>query len=166
MARFPDSVPVPPEPVLGGGWTLRPAAEDAGRPRHTGRAWAVTQGGGGPVFLLRLDRVSQHPVRACYPFGAHDLVVALVLPEPAPSVADLASRLLRRLVPALFAADPRCRRIVAAPAQHDAVGLQALDAGGFRQVTEAELPDGDVVLCAAERPEIAELSTALDDMPH
>ena len=166
MARFLDSVPVPPEPVLGGGWTLRPAAEDGRPARNAQRTWAVTRDGGGPTFLLHLGRVTHHPVRACYPFGAHDLVVAVVLSEATPSAEGDASRLLRQLVPALFAADARCRRIVAAPVRHDAASQQVLDAGGFRQIAEAELHDGDVVLFAAERPEIADLSTALDDMPH
>ncbi|MGW6908667.1 GNAT family N-acetyltransferase [Streptomyces sp. NPDC054940] len=134
--------------------------------RPAGRTWTVIHCGGGPPFLLHLSRVSRHPVRACYPFGAHDLVVALVLPGSAPSGEDVASRLLRQLAPALFAADARCRRIVAAPDEHDAVGRRVLAAGGFREITEAELPDGGVVLFATERPEIADLSTALDDMPH
>jgi hypothetical protein len=110
---------------------------------------------------LRLYRVRDHPLRACYPYGAHDLAVRLVRQDLAE-----AGRLLRDLVPALFAADPRCRRVVAAPAEDDIAAQAAFEAGGFRRVAEADLPDGSVVLYTVEPPEIAELPTALDDMPH
>ncbi|WP_427918318.1 GNAT family N-acetyltransferase [Streptomyces sp. cg40] len=150
-----DQVPAPPVPELGDGWVLRALTD--------GPAVACTaiDADGGPPILLRLRRVLRDPVRACYPFGAHDLILSVVPPEGAP-----VARLLGALVPALFAADPRCRRLVAAPDEDDAVARAVLEAGGFRQVTEADLPGGSVVLFAAERPEVAGLSTALDDMPH
>ncbi|MET8977080.1 hypothetical protein ABZX85_15800 [Streptomyces sp. NPDC004539] len=100
-----------------------------------------------------IHRVAQHPVRACYPYGGHDLLVELPLPEG-------------EFLPALFAAHPRCRRIVAAPAEDDAPGRLALEEAGFRPVAEADLPTGTVVLYTAEPAKIMGVSTALDDMPH
>lgn len=148
-------------PELGDGWVLRPFTDGPAV------AYAVTGADGGPPILLRLRRVLRDPVRACYPFGAHDLVVSAVPPEGDPAAGrTMTARLLRVLVPALFAADPRCRRLVAAPDEDDTVTRTVLEAGGFRQVAEADLPGGSVVLCAVERPEVAGLSTALDDMPH
>jgi hypothetical protein len=151
MATVLDDVPTAPVPALGGGWTLRPAAA---------HAYAAARDSG-PVILLGIHRVRHHPLRACYPFGAHDLVVEFRNP-----VADPAPDLLRELVPALFGSTPNCRRIIAAPDEDDARTQRALEAGGFSRVAEADLPAGSVVLYAAERPEIARLSTALDDMPH
>ncbi|WP_338899947.1 hypothetical protein WBG99_33490 [Streptomyces sp. TG1A-60] len=177
MATLPHTAP---ETALGGGWSLRPLDGPLGASRSAARGYAASYGdgdGGGPEeFLVRVQRVRHHPLRACYPFGAHDLVVwlgddgddtgadcddrAARVPEEA------ASGLLRVLAPALFAADARCRRVIAAPDEHDVHAQRILAAGGFRRITEADLPDCSVVLFAVEPPDIAELSTALDDMPH
>ncbi|WP_367325655.1 GNAT family N-acetyltransferase [Streptomyces sp. HUAS ZL42] len=155
-------VPSPPEPVLGADWTLRPAADSG----HGLGAYTVAPRGGGTPVELRLHRVAHHPLRACYPYGAHDISVGLVLPDHAEAGQDLAGRLLGDLVPALFAADPLCRRVVAAPAEDDTATQDTFAAGGFRRITEADLPSGSVVLFAAEPSWLADLATALDDMPH
>ncbi|MER5213914.1 GNAT family N-acetyltransferase [Streptomyces sp. NPDC002838] len=158
MTTFLDVQP-PPEPVLGDGWTLRPLA-DAG---HGVRAYAAVPRGGGTPVELRLYRVQQHPLRVCYPYGAHDIAVGLVVVEDA---ENMAGRLLSELAPALFAADPHCRRVVAAPAEDDTAAQDAFEAGGFRRVAESDLPGGNVVLFTAEPSWLADLPTALDDMPH
>ncbi|MER5802172.1 GNAT family N-acetyltransferase [Streptomyces mirabilis] len=152
----------PLEPSPGAGWTLRPLA-DAGQGV---RAYAAVPRGGGAPVELRLHRVQHHPLRACYPYGAHDIAVGLVLPDLTEAGQDLAGRLLKNLVPALFSADPLCRRVVAAPAEEDIAAQSVFEAGGFRRVTEVDLSDGSVVLFAAEPPRITDLPTALDDMPH
>ncbi|MBP5941872.1 hypothetical protein [Streptomyces acidiscabies] len=100
---------------------------------------------------MTIHQISRHPVRACYPYGAHDLLVE----PPFPSS-----------LPAVFAAHPRCRRLVAAPAEDDTSAQLALESAGFRRITEADLPTGTVVLYVAEPPEVMGVSTALDDMPH
>lgn len=166
MATDLDDVRVPPVPAIGGGWALRRVAEPSGSPRSTARTYAAALDGGPEEILVRIQRVLHHPLRGCYPFGSHDLAVDLVLPEPAPSGQSPASGLLRGLGPALFAAAPNCRRVIAAPDEHDVRAQRVLEAGGFRRITEADLPDGSVVLFAVEPPGIAGLSTALDDMPH
>ncbi|MFK0154741.1 GNAT family N-acetyltransferase [Streptomyces sp. NPDC090493] len=164
MTALLNPVPAPPEPVLGG-WTLRPLTEPEVSQR-TGRTYSASRDGGGTAVVLRLHRVLHHPLRASYPFGAHDLAVNLVVPEPTRAGQEAAARLLHALVPALFAADPYCRRVVAAPDEDDAAMQLTLETGGFHRIAEADLPDGSVVLFAAEPDGIAGLSTALDDMPH
>ncbi|GAA3777362.1 GNAT family N-acetyltransferase [Streptomyces phyllanthi] len=173
MASVPDDAPELPVPALGGGWALRPVAEPPGSPRSRAFTAARDRDGDAPTIVLRIHRVLHHPLHACYPFGAHDLAVELdpavglpvdldsVPADPAPPAA-----LLRALVPALFAASPDCRRVIAAPDEDDVRAQDVLEAGGFRRIAEADLPGRSVVLFAAEPPGIAGLPTALDDMPH
>lgn len=164
MALLLDAASLPPVPSLDGGWVLRPAGDCVGGSARGARAYTAVRDGG-PHVLLEIHRVPRHPLCLCYPFGAHDLAVEIAL--PAGTGPEEAAGLLRALVPALFAAEPRCRRIVAAPAEDDTAAQDALAAAGFRRITEADLPGGaTVVLHAAEPPELADLSTALDDMPH
>lgn len=158
MAMTLEPAPVPPVPALGHGWTLRPADDTTGHARRT----YIAALSGEPVAHLEIHRVRRHPVRACYPYGAHDLLLDLTVHTPGPA----GSGLLRELVPALFSTDPHCRRIIAAPAEDDTLALLTYERGGLRRVTEADLPGGTVVLLTAEPPQIAHLSTALDDMPH
>ncbi|WP_327699142.1 GNAT family N-acetyltransferase [Streptomyces sp. NBC_00459] len=169
MATAPDAQPALGEPRLGGRWVLRALARPPYGLRRE-RTYSVRAAEGGPELFLRLHRVPDHPLRDCYPFGAHDLAVGLTLPGADETRAGggpgPAARLLRDLVPALFALDPGCRRVIAAPDEDDTATQLALESGGFRRIAEADLPGGSVVLFAAEPPGIARLSTALDDMPH
>ncbi|MGC0416904.1 GNAT family N-acetyltransferase [Embleya sp. AB8] len=146
--------PALPVPTLDG-WTLRRVA---GAAPGTYTAWH----GGEPLTRLELRRVAGDRLRNCYPYGEHDLAVRVHPAAPRATVVAL----LRALVPALFAADPRCRRVVAAPAENDAAARAVYVAGGLRQVAEADLPEGTVVLLTAEPPQLAELPTSLADMPH
>ncbi|KUO05197.1 GNAT family N-acetyltransferase [Streptomyces caeruleatus] len=161
MALVLDAPPAPSLPPRAGGWALRPTTDPAEASRRGARAYTATCDAGPPV-RLEIHRVPHHPLRACYPFGAHDLVLSVT---PATEVAPITD-LLRGLLPALFTADPRCRRIIAAPAECDSATQLTLEAAGFRRVTEADLPDGSVVLYTAEPPSVTGVSTALDDMPH
>jgi hypothetical protein len=165
-----DTVPTPPVPALSGDWTVRLAdpATDGPATGPTSRATRTCLAllDGEPVALLRIHRVLGHPLRGCYPAGAHDLVLDLTLSGGGPADVESAGRLLRDVVPALFAADSRCRRVIAAPAEDDTSALRLFEAGAFRRVAEADLREGTVVLLAVEPPEITGLSTSLDDMPH
>lgn len=145
------------------GWTLRPVANAAYPARRTTRTYTASRDDGGPEIGFAVHRVPDHPLRACYPFGAHDLALSLAPPAPAPAATV---GLLQGLVPALFTADPHCRRVIAAPDENDTAAQLLLEQGGFIRVAEADLPQGSVVLYAVEPPGLAGLSTALDDMPH
>jgi hypothetical protein len=190
VVTCPDTSPAT---ALGGGWTLRPADEPSAAGRSPARRYTASHGDGDARvdLLVRVQPVRNHPLRACYPYGEHDLVVGLDSDSDTDTDTDSADRddrgegcggdrdgpaahgpasavpgLLRVLAPALFAADAHCRRVIAAPDECDIHAQRILADGGFRRITEADLPGGSVVLFAAEPPDVAELSTALDDMPH
>ncbi|MBO4256353.1 GNAT family N-acetyltransferase [Streptomyces griseorubiginosus] len=145
------------------GWRLR-SLPDSSRPaRWTTRVYAASPVEGAAEIEFSLHSVPEHPLRACYPYGAHDLAVSIAASAGG---EGLAARLLRDLVRALFTAEPRCRRVIAAPEEDDTATQLLLVEGGFLRVTEADLPCRTVVLYAVEPPRLAGLSTALDDMPH
>ncbi|WP_189783545.1 hypothetical protein [Streptomyces capitiformicae] len=102
------------------------------------------------------------PLRVCYPYGGHDIAVE---PTAGETAQPLVGRSLNGLVTALFAAAPLCRRVVAAPAEDDTAAQGAFEAGGFRRVTEADLPTGTVVLFTAEPSWLADVPTALTTCP-
>lgn len=161
MTLVLDAPPVPSLPLRAAGWTLRPTTASADVSRGNARVHTATCDAG-PAVRLEIHRVPHHPLRACYPFGAHDLILSVTPPTETAPITEL----LRSLLSALFTADPRCRRIIAAPAENDSETQRTLEAAGFRRVTEADLPDGSVVLYTAEPPAVTSVSTALDDMPH
>ncbi|GGV76176.1 hypothetical protein GCM10015535_07550 [Streptomyces gelaticus] len=163
--------PAPALPSAVGPWTLRPVPStppDGGlplpAPAGTGRAYTALRAGYAPAYRVEIQRVLSHPLRGCYPVGARDLLLALVplSPQPEPDTAAL----LDALTQALFGADPRCRRIMAAPDVEDVPALERYTAGHFRTVAEADLHEHTVTLMVVEPPRVTEVSTALDDMPH
>lgn len=171
----------PPVPALPGhvaGWSLRPTGSEpvactalfAAAPAGAVRAYAAGIGHDGPpAALVTIHRVLHHPLRGCYPVGAHDLLLEVVATAPQPpSSADApdATSLPASLVAALFAADPSCRRIMTAPAVEDTTAQERYAAGGFRPVAEADLHEGTVVLMVIEPVQVTTIATALDDMPH
>ena len=156
------SLAAPAEPDVPG-WTLKRVPGSAGPLHRTTRTYSATPAGRGAAVEFQVHRVAHHPLRACYPYGAHDLAVSIARPTPEEGPA---ARLLQDLVPALFTADPRCRRVIAAPDEDDTATQLLLEQGGFHRVAEADLPDGSVALYAVEPPRLAGFPTALDDMPH
>ncbi|MER5357571.1 hypothetical protein [Streptomyces sp. NPDC002785] len=166
MSHGPE--PVPALPARVGVWTLRPVPStplDGGLPLPaTARAYTARRGGSAPAFRVEIQRVLSHPLRGCYPVGARDLLLALqpLTPQPEPETAALLDALTR----ALFGADPHCRRIMAAPDAEDVPGQERYAAGHFRTVAEADLHERTVTLMVVEPPQVTEVSTALDDMPH
>ncbi|WP_073785238.1 GNAT family N-acetyltransferase [Streptomyces sp. CB01580] len=172
-------LPVPALPGHVCGWTLRPAgsapATGATVPFGTDPAGAVrtctanSGHDGGPVVRVTIHRVLHHPLRGCYPVGAHDLLLELDITEPRnPATGDGrdTAGLLRSLVAALFAADPSCRRITAAPPVEDTAARERYAAGGFRPVAEADVREGTVVLMVVEPTQVTTIDTALSAMPH
>ncbi|MEV6161943.1 GNAT family N-acetyltransferase [Streptomyces sp. NPDC052052] len=170
-------LPVPPLPGHLGGWSLHPTvaehpSPDAAfgtAPAGAVRAYSVSRGHDGqPVARLTVHRVVHHPLRGCYPVGAHDLLLELVVTPPhapATAVPDTAE-LLGSLAAALFAADPSCRRIMTAPAVEDIAAQERYAAGGFRPVAEADVREGTVLLMVVEPEQVTTIATSLSDMPH
>lgn len=163
MATHLATIPPPPLPRLATPWSLTPTDGEADAPR-TGRTF-VAAIDGEPIAQVDLGRVLRLRLRACYPAGAHDLALTLT-PLTGHSDEPRLQDLLTLLVPALFTADPHCRRIVAAPREADDAAVRTFAAAEFRHVIDAELEDVCIVLLAAEPARITGLSTALDDMPH
>ncbi|MFE2093964.1 GNAT family N-acetyltransferase [Streptomyces sp. NPDC057582] len=171
-------LPVPALPGHVAGWSLRPtgskpvsdAAPFGPAPAGTVRAYTASTGHDGPpVVRVTIHRVLHHPLRGCYPVGAHDLLLELVTTAPQPpSAADGpdTTALLDSLVAALFAADPSCRRIMTAPAIEDTAAQEQYAAGGFRPVAEADVHGGTVLLMVVEPAQVTTIATALSDMPH
>ncbi|MFB7914960.1 GNAT family N-acetyltransferase [Streptomyces sp. NPDC056061] len=166
MSHGPEPVPALPADL--GTWTLRPVPStppDGGLPLPvTARAYSARRGESAPAFRVEIQRVLSHPLRGCYPVGAQDLLLVLqpLAPQPEPETAALLGALTR----ALFGADPRCRRIMAAPDAEDVPARERYTAGHFRTVAEADLHERTVTLMVVEPPQVTEVSTALDDMPH
>lgn len=171
-------LPVPDLPGHVAGWSLRPTGSEpvagaalfGAAPAGAVRAYVAGIGHDGPpAARVTIHRVLHHPLRDCYPVGAHDLLLEVVATAPQPpSPADVpdTTALLGSLVAALFTADPSCRRIMTAPAVEDTAAQERYAAGGFRPVAEADLREGTVVLMVVEPVQVTTIATALDDMPH
>jgi RimJ/RimL family protein N-acetyltransferase len=94
-----------------------------------------------PVAYLQVYRVLRDRIAAFYPYDAHDLGVHLAIGEKVLTGKGLAIRLGEVLAPSLFAADPRCRRIVVEPDVTNTAAVRVAQGLGFRPVGEVELPD-------------------------
>ncbi|MEU9763390.1 GNAT family N-acetyltransferase [Streptomyces sp. NPDC001834] len=170
-------LPVPTLPGHVSGWDLRPAGSSptagatapfGAAPAGAVRTYTASTGHDGrPGARVTIHRVLHHPLRGCYPVGAHDLLLELDVTQTASADGgqDTAG-LLHSLVAALFTADPSCRRITAAPAVEDTAAQERYAAGGFRPVAEADVREGTVMLMVAEPAQITTIATALSAMPH
>lgn len=183
--HHPLSVPTLPGHVPG--WTLRPAGSGPSAGAAT-RTYTASGGHDGrTVARVTIHRVLRHPLRGCYPVGGHDLLLELDMAAPRPPSGDDGraagdgspahdgpsgddgqdtAGLLGSLVAALFAADPSCRRVTAAPAVEDTAARVRYAAGGFRPVAEADVREGTVMLMVAEPAQVTTIATSLSEMPH
>lgn len=184
VLRTDFCVPPPPIPSLSGGWSLRPVCSTAdlavirdwptvsgeapGRTGDAGRSSRVLLAAcdSVPVLCVEAHRVVHHPLRDCYPVGAHDLVLEFVAYTSRADARELLVSLLPELTRAFFTADPRCRRITVAPDADRTAEIEAFLDGGFGFADEVDMPERTVVLLAVEAPRIAGIATALDAMPH
>ncbi|MFD6279174.1 GNAT family N-acetyltransferase [Streptomyces sp. NPDC060209] len=176
VGHLPLSVPSLPSHIddwslrLTGAGPVAGAVPFGAAPAGAARAYHASTGhDGASAARVTIHRVLNHPLRGCYPVGAHDLLLELVIAAPRPpSFVDApnTSALLESLVAVLFAADPSCRRIMTAPAVEDTDAQERYTAGGFRPVAEVDVHEGTVVLMAIEPVQITTIATALDEMPH
>ncbi|MBL7487654.1 hypothetical protein I6A60_19420 [Frankia sp. AgB1.9] len=100
-------------------------------------------------------------LRAAYPAHSHDVEVRLigVLPE-----GELAAVLAAAGRDALDA-DPRCRRVVFAPAATDLAAVAAAERAGFRHVVDVEIPGVGLSLLALEPAWVTSFDNGLDRVP-
>ncbi|AHH17698.1 hypothetical protein NONO_c29090 [Nocardia nova SH22a] len=116
---------------------------------------------GGVRVGVRLRRCVAGRLRDSYPVAGHDIEVEVSDPSEPEVLADL----LGTLVPALWKAEPRCRRIIFAPLADDERTVAAARSCGFRPVVEVDLAEATVLLMVAEPGWVTALDGGLDDVP-
>lgn len=109
---------------------------------------------------VTLERCAAGRLRNAYPVSEHDLE-ARVSELPAAALAAL----LAELAPAVFTADPRCRRLVFAPPEGELALLSAAEEAGFRYVVDVDLAEGLVSLAVAEPGWVTAVDMDLDRVP-
>jgi RimJ/RimL family protein N-acetyltransferase len=107
---------------------------------------------GEPFAYLELYRVRLDVLAAYYEYDDHDWGVHVAIGDAARTGAGLGRRLLAAVADALFAADPRCRRVVAEPDVRNAPSLRAFAAAGFERSAKLDLPGKTAALMIRTRP--------------
>lgn len=144
----------PADLVLGPGWkTVRTSRG------HAAADLRVRRDGG--TVDARLERCAAGRLRDTYPVGAHDVEIRLGAGTP----RDVLPELLRTLTRAVFAADPRCRRVVHAVPVDDRDALGAAAAAGFRHAVDVDLGPEELGLLVSEPDWVTGTDMDLDRVP-
>ncbi|MDU0288078.1 GNAT family N-acetyltransferase [Saccharothrix longispora] len=106
---------------------------------------------GGPLLYVEVYRAARDVVAGVYPARPHDLGLHLAVGELAMTDRGLVRSLLPVLADALFAADPRCTRVVLEPDVRNRRAISSFTAGGFAPVGEVLLPDKVALLMVRTR---------------
>jgi hypothetical protein len=116
---------------------------------------------------VRVERCVAGRLREAYPAGAGDLEVRIDRIDGIDGGCphDTLAELLRTLVDAVRAADPRCRRIVYAAAEDDQDAIAAATAAGFRPVVAVDLGEQQLGLLVVEPDRGSAIDTDLDHVP-
>ena len=115
----------------------------------------------GDAVTLVLSRSARSSLAAAYPVGSSDLLVTVEAGEPAAVGQALAS-----LVPALWQADPKARRLLVAVEHEDAALTEALTRAGLAHAVAVDTAEGTTVtLFAAEPEHVRNEPSDIDDMP-
>lgn len=101
---------------------------------------------GRPVGYVELYRVVRDTLADCYPRHPRDLGVHVAIGEPDAVGRGLGSSLLSAVADGLFAAEPRCLRVVAEPDVHNGASIGAFRKAGFVQEREIGLPAKNAAL--------------------
>lgn len=153
--------PLPPL-TFAAPWTIRTAD------RRGPRACLMLGHRDGRTARVEVRRCGAGRLRDSYPVGAHDIEIAWDEP-PQPTVVE---PVLRAVLDAVWAADPRCRKVVYAadrsegdirPADESVLG--AVAAAGFRHVVDVDVPGAELSLWVAEPDRMREKDFALDTVP-
>ncbi|QFZ22109.1 GNAT family N-acetyltransferase [Saccharothrix syringae] len=104
-----------------------------------------------PVVYLEVYRAARDVVAGVYPARPHDLGLHVAVGELAMTDRGLVRSLLPVLTDALFAADPRCTRVVLEPDVRNRRAVSSFTAGGFAPVGEVLLPDKVALLMVRAR---------------
>lgn len=147
---------VPALPVLRVDGAARTTVESWSR-----RAGRLRLGAGGAEITVRVERCAAGRLKDAYPVGAHDVEVVLETDQG----TETASALLRTLVRAVRAADPRCRRVVYAVAEGDRNAADRAASAGFRYVVDVDLADRQLSLLVHEPDWVTDTDADLDHVP-
>jgi RimJ/RimL family protein N-acetyltransferase len=103
------------------------------------------------VVYLEVYRVVRDVLAGAYPARPHDLGLHVAVGEPSMTGRGLVRSLLPEVADALFAADPRCTRVLLEPDVRNRRAVRAFTAGGFAPVGEVPLPDKAALLMVRSR---------------
>lgn len=106
---------------------------------------------GTELGYVELYRVRRDPLGDYYDCDLYDWGVHVAIGEPDRIGGGIGRRLLAALAGALFAADPRCRRVVAEPDVRNEPSIRAFAAAGFVRVADLRLPDKTAALMVYQR---------------
>jgi RimJ/RimL family protein N-acetyltransferase len=103
------------------------------------------------VAYLEIYRVRLDVLGTVEPAAPDDLGVHIAIGDATRTGTGLGSRLLRTVVDAVLAADPRCARVLAEPDEDNIRSIRAFGNAGFRSVRRVTLPDKSAVLMVRKR---------------
>ncbi|MFC6088535.1 GNAT family N-acetyltransferase [Saccharothrix sp. BKS2] len=106
---------------------------------------------GDPVMYLEVYRAARDVVAGVYPARPHDIGLHVAVGELGMTDRGLVRSLLPELADALFAADPRCTRVLLEPDVRNRRAISSFTAGGFAPVGEVLLPDKVALLMVRSR---------------
>jgi RimJ/RimL family protein N-acetyltransferase len=114
------------------------------------RPWLVALDGE-PVAYVEVYRPARDVIARHLAVEAHDLGVHIAIGDPDRTGRGLGPRVLRAVVDGLFAADPRCTRVLGDPDAAHAVARRAFAAAGFAPLVDVDLPHKRAALVAHVR---------------
>jgi lysine N-acyltransferase len=107
--------------------------------------------GGDPLMYLEVYRAARDVVAQVYAARPHDLGLHVAVGDLGMTDRGLVRSLLPVLTDALFAADPRCTRVLLEPDVRNRRAISSFTAGGFQPVGEVLLPDKVALLMVRTR---------------
>ncbi|MDA0567791.1 acetyltransferase [Streptomonospora sp. S1-112] len=108
---------------------------------------------GTDVAYVELYRAARDVVAAHYAADPHDVGVHIAIGAAERTGTGLGRRVLDALATAVFAADPRCRRVVMEPDAANTAARRAAEGAGLRFVAEVDLPHKRAALLVRTRKE-------------
>jgi RimJ/RimL family protein N-acetyltransferase len=107
---------------------------------------------GRPLAYLEIYRTNRDIVSRHYPAQPHDLGVHLAIGDLEATGRGLGRQLMRALVPALWAADPACTRVLVEPDAGNVAARKMFSAAGFTLLNESDLGHKRAALMVADQP--------------
>ena len=132
-------------------WSAALARQLAGA--HS-RPWLVALDGD-PVAYVEVYRAARDVIAREVAVDPHDLGIHIAIGDPDRTGQGLGPRVLRAVVDGLFAADPRCARVLGDPDVAHQVARRAFAAAGFDPLAEVDLPHKRASLVASTRADRA-----------